>query len=212
MKLVEPPMELGETLAGTDDNGNLINGHWLGQIFEFPYLDPDSQRRGNKKRLTGRTVKAICLRNESGLTLLPKRLARLTRTAGYSLLESVDGYCDALAEKLLVAVDPKLNASNGVADDDIFWGVISGPTLILSPQAGAAFNGDIAVGAALIGATASTTGTSVAGRVSNVSLANATDAQGAFDQAAYLLGYAMSALTTGQTDADLLVNMCVQLF
>lgn len=212
MKLTIPNFELGETYKGKDDAGNLINSHWLGQIHEFPYNNQSgSQVRGNRKRLTGRTIKAICLRNESGLTLLGKRLARLTRTAGYSLLQSVDGYCAVEAEALCVIVDPQLS-STGVADDDIFWGIISGPAVVLTPEAGSAFNGDIAVGARLIGATAASTGTSVAGRFSNVSIANATDAQGAIDQANNLIGFAMSARTTGETNSDLLINACIKIY
>lgn len=216
MKMVVPPFELGETYSGTDDSSNLINPHWLGQIHEFPLNnDSGSEVRGNCKRLTGRTIKAIAVRNESGLTLYGKRLARLTRTAGYSLLESVDGYCDTFAEKLCGVIDPGI-ATNGVADDDIFWLIIEGPTTILSPAAGAAFNGDIAVGAQLVGATAATTGTSVAGRVSNLVYTAATSGstvaiQDALNQALNHIGYALSARTTGETSEDLLINACIKL-
>jgi hypothetical protein len=204
MKLTIPNFGLGQTYQGKDTAGNLINSHWLGQIHEFPYNNLDgSQVRGNRKRLTGRTIHAICLRNESGITLYGKRLARLTRTAGYKLLESVDGYCAVLGEDLCVIIDPQLSSA-GVADDDIFWGIIKGPAVVLTPEAGAAFNGDIAV--------AATTQTSVAGRFSNVSIANATDAAGALEQAVNLIGIAMSARTTGETNADLLINACIQVY
>lgn len=216
MKFVIPPFELGTTYKGKDDDGNLINPHWLGQVHEFPYNNTSgSQVRGNRKRLSGRTILAVALRNESGLTLYGKHLARLTRTAGYSLLESVDGYAAALAEKDVVIIDPGL-ATGGVADDDIFWGIIGGPTTILTPEDGSAFNGNIAVGEPLVGATAATTGTSVAGRVSNVvhqaaTAGDTTAALQAFKMAANLIGYALSARTTGETNADLLINACIRL-
>lgn len=214
MQNVVPPFKLGETYKGTDDDGNLLNPHWLGAIYEFP-LNNTTAVRGQKKRLTGRNVVAVALRNESGLTLYGKHLARLTRTAGYSLLQSVDGYCDALAEQSLVIIDPGL-ATNGVADDDIFWGIIGGPTTILTPEAGAAFNGDIAASSPLVGATAATTGTSVAGRVSNIAFTAATagntsNGYDGFRMAANLIGYALSARTTGETNSDLLIDACIRL-
>lgn len=215
MKFVVPPFELGTTYKGKDDDGNLINPHWLGQVHEFPYNNTSgSQVRGNRKRLSGRNILAIALRNESGLTLYGKRLARLTRTGGYTFLHSVDGYCAVQAEKHLVIIDPGL-ASGGVADDDIFWGIVAGPTTILTPEAGAAFNGDITYGDQLVGAAAATTGTSVAGRAGNVihtaaTAANTLAAKNAFENAVNMIGYALSARTTGETNADLLINACIR--
>lgn len=220
MKYVDPPFELGETLSGKDDDGNLINGHWLGQVFEFPAnrLGGGSFASGNKARRTGRSILAVALRNESGFSLLPKRLARLTRTAGYSLLESVDGYSDTLREKEVVIIDEFLPASGGVADDDIFWGILCGPVTVLTPTAGGDFNGDIAVGNQLVSSTASTTGTSDAGRISNATFNATTNTQAAinaalqqtFDAAVNLVGWALSSRTTGNTDSDILINAALK--
>lgn len=206
-----PFLELGETLSGTDDDGNLINKDKLGQIFEIPAnnFGPGNFSDGSKKRLTGRSIIAVLVRNESGAALLPKRLVRFTRTAGYSLCESVDGYADTLAEKCVAIVDPDL-PSAGVADDDIFWAILKGPTTILTPMAGAGFNGDISVGSQLVAATSTTTGATTAGRVSNVTMNATTGITDAFNMAANIVGKALSAKTTGNTNADLLVDACIQ--
>lgn len=210
MKFVDPPFGLGETLSGTDSDGNLINKEVVGTIYEFPSRDVASTGiRGNKTRLTDRPIVAVALRNESGLTLYGKRVAKLTETAGYSLLESVDGYAAELADGNVVIIDEYL-ATDGVADDDIFWGIISGPVTVLTSTVGADFNGDIAVGAPLVAGTASTSGNSTSGRVSNVTLAAQTAATVAFSMAHNLVGVALSARTTGETAEDLLINAKLQ--
>ena len=212
MKYVDPPFGLGETLSGKDSDSNLINSEVLGKVFEFPANDLSvSSIRGTKSRRTGRTVKAVALRNESGIKLYGKRLARLTRTAGYSIVESVDGYAAVLAEKLIVVIDEFL-ATDGVADDDIFWGIIEGPVIVLTPNlAGADFNGVFSVGDELVAATGTTTGTSLVGRISNVTLVGQTGTTEAYNAARWTVGTAMSAATTGNTDSNMLINACIKL-
>ncbi|MGH7127132.1 MAG: hypothetical protein ACREIV_01095 [Planctomycetaceae bacterium] len=210
------PFELGETLQGTDDDANLINDSWLGQVFEVPASRlGNTTIRGSKARRTGKPLQVIALRNESGQTLFGKRLARLTRTAGYSLVESVDGYAATLAEKHVIIIDEFLS-TDGVADNDIFWGLFSGTVTGLTPESGASFNGDIVVGGQLVAATAATTGTSVAGRFSNVTFTAATagNTSNGFDgfrMAANMVGVALSARTTGETNSDLLIHAVIKL-
>lgn len=198
-----PPMGLGEVLKGTDEDGNLLNAHWLGLVFDLP-VPPTST---NKKRPTGHTVKAVLLRNVSGFTMLGKRLASVRASAGYPQVEEVDGYAITLAQKGCVVVDSWL-PSTGVPDDDIFWGIIKGPCEVLTGFTGAVFNGDVAVAGQLVAATYNgTTGNSEAGRVSNVTLPGQTGETQAFAMAANLLGCALSARTTGETNAALLVQV-----
>jgi hypothetical protein len=165
MDLPEPPMELGETLKGTDSDGNLINGDKLGQIYTFPASRITSNIRGNKQRYTGRPIKAVLLRNELGAALLGKRVAKLKESGGYGDVEAVDGYCAVKADAHVVVVDPFL-PSAGCADDDIFWGILEGTVPVLSPFEAGGFDKTIAIGDPLVGATGSTTGTSGVGRVS----------------------------------------------
>lgn len=212
MKYVDPPFALGETMDGTDDNSNLINDHWLGQIFEHQAYDYSAASiRGSKARTTGRTITAVILRNTSGIALLGKRIGILDTTAGYGMLENCIGYSDTLLQDNIVIIDEWLD-SNGVADDDLFWGILAGPVKVLVPLAGADYNGDIAVGNQLVAATGTTTGATTAGRVSNVTLPGQTGATQAFSAAHNIIGVALSAKTTQQTTAgqDVLINACIK--
>lgn len=209
----QPPFELGETLKGTDDSSGssvLINKEKLGVIHDFQDVDYSvSGLTSSRSLLSGHTITAVALRNESGIALLPKRVVSLTETAGRSPFTSVDGYATVLLKDRCVLVDPWLSSS-GVADDDIFWGIIGGPAIVLTPTAGADFNGDIAVNAPLVAATGATSGNSTSGRVSNVTLPGTTGATAAFSAAANILGYALSAKTTGNTAADMLVHWTIK--
>ena len=60
---VDPPFDLGETLKGTDDDGNLINSQWEGAVYQFPDVDRTPALRGGKSRRSGGTLRAVCVRN-----------------------------------------------------------------------------------------------------------------------------------------------------
>jgi hypothetical protein len=198
-----PPFALGETYRGKDEDSNLINPHWLGQAFQHK-VPPAS---GSKKTPTGRSIGAIALRNTAGFALLPKRLGSLFDDPGYELVEEVNGYTITLAEQNCVVIDPYL-PSAGVADDDIFWGVIEGPVPILTSNAGADNVADIVTGQAIVAGTVNTTnGNSTAGRISAVTLVGQTGTTAAFSMAMACIGRALSARTTAETGVDLLVNV-----
>lgn len=206
------PFELGTTLKGTDADGNLINSEILGGCFSFSNVTTTSPSGGVRKFHSNEPLIVMALRNRSGVTLYGKRHVTLDlSTAGTAGVTDVKGYCDTLAEGA-VLIDEFI-ATNGVADKDIFWGVVSGLALTLTPETGAAFNGDIAVNADLVGATAaSSTASTTGGRVSNVTFTNATagNSSNGYDgyrMARNLLGTALSARTTGETSADLLMRV-----
>lgn len=212
--MAEPPMDLGETLKGTDADGNLINTDKLGQIY---YFDTKSDR-SNASRVSGKPLGAILLRNESGLTLLGKRFGQLSRTAGYGMNHNVNGYSTTLANKGIVLIDPYL-PSTGIADDDIFWGLFSGPALVLLPLVASDHTADIAVNDPLVASTGTTTGATTSGRVTHVRFVNATDGStighfGSFNMIYGCVGRAMSARTSQETTAgaDLLVDLAIKLF
>ena len=123
----------------------------------------------------------------------------------------------ASATKNVVIIDPWLDA-NGVAANDLFWGIIGGPTLIRVPLTTAGFaSGDIAVGDFIMSATANAASTanstgSTGGRACGVSIANATDATGAFNQAIAALGRALSSKSSNQTTdgQDLLIQASIR--
>lgn len=209
MLLIIPPFDLGQTYRGTDlnDSSVLINAPWLGQVFEFPYeTRTTGSVRGNKTRKSGRTIKAIAIRNSSGISLLPKRIVQLDTTAGVAGMQVTKGYANSWAQDNIAIVDDSL-PSTGVADKDIFWAIVQGPVLTLAPMVGADFNGtDIVLGARLIAATGVTSQATSAGRITNITFTNVT--RGVFNCAVNLVGTALSARTTGESTGaqDLLIN------
>lgn len=209
MLLPDPPMELGQTYKGKDADGNLINGHLLGLVYTFPNSPVNGLPRAGKSRNTGKPITAVLLRNETGLTIYGKRFAMLSNAGGYNGVEAVSGYNATLGNFGIVLIDPFL-PSGGCADDELFWGVISGAVLIKSPFAAGHVGGSIALGSLLVAATAATTGTSESGRVTTVAIANATDATNA-DVRSRAVGRALSAATTAQTDTDVLVDLAIRL-
>lgn len=200
----ELPFDLGETLKGKDSDGNLINSHWLGK--EFVYQPRNKDAVGVKGNLTGRQLRIVALRNTLGAALLGKRAVLMSTAGGYTSVEDVTGYGATHGAARVVAVDPYLD-SNGCADDDIFWGIVDGVTTMLTSTVGADFKGDIAVGSPLVCGTGTTTGSTSEGRVSNVTLPGTTGATTALQQALNVIGTALSARTTGETNSDILVHV-----
>lgn len=204
----ELPFELGETSKGTDADGNIFTPEWAGKVFNLAASNYSAARLAPRR--SGRQLLGVPLLNNSGITLLGKRLARLKRGGGVDDLARVDGYSAILGEKGVVIIDEFL-ATSGVADKYYFWGIFQGPVTILTPTVNTDFNGAITVGAYLIAATGATTGNSTSGRISNVTFTNATAGNSlngfdAFNAAANLVGRALSARTTDNTAADLLVH------
>lgn len=207
-------MELGETLSGTDSSSNLINRQWLGQKFLLPSPQETRTPRSNKNRLSGKGIWAVLLRNTTGAALLPKQIATLG--TGYDSThecyghEEAEGLAVTIAAGPSVIVDPWL-PSGGVADNDIFWGVLEGMCLVKTPTTHDLTQGDIAAGAPLVAATLNTTaGNTTAGRISNITLAETAAATNAYSMAKHLIGYALSAKTTAETDEDILIRACIQ--
>lgn len=180
------PFQLGETLAGTDDDGNLINEDKLGLVVEFPAIRSASNQSDKGKR-TAYPVKAIALRNISGGTLAPKTTAVLDVTS-YTGTGTKDGFLnassgntDAIGE-IGVVVDEFLPGT--VADDDIFWGVFEGPVTALTD--------------------ADYTGTSTVLQKVVCGANGGADNQGTATGEQQLLGYVMQAGVTG-TGSDILI-------
>ena len=157
-----------------------------------------SQVRGGKKRNVGRQIKVVALRNVSGATLYGKRLAQLYDSAGYNLLKEVDGYTITSAQMNCVIIDEFIS-STGVADDDIFWGVLEGPVTV-KMQTTAAAASVVSVGSKVVAGTgAGTSGNSTAGGVG----------LSASPGVATIVGTALSGRTTADTGADCLISACI---
>lgn len=210
-----PPFGRGETFynGGTIDTSNLGGGQHIGKIWVFE--DIDYSTVGVKKLRSSRPVRCMVCRNVSGIALLPKRLANLTiagtgPTSGIGpqsgdnrgFLGNVDGYTTTTAAKGF-PIDEWLPAA-GVPNNDLFWVVIDGPATVLTDLAGGA-NNPISVGSTVVALTAATSQATTAGRVYAQDLTGATAPLANMIQNA--LGVAMSAKTTANTNADLLVDV-----
>jgi len=176
----DPPFALGQTLgvsSATDGTG------WVGAIKQFPDVDPTTGAIRSNRLKT-----CIAVRNTSGVALLPKRV--VTWKSG-SFTE-VDGYNNTTDTASAGVVDEHLNSA-GVANNDVFWLTVSGPTEIkLGPGKEAA---------------ADTVLTSLTAAASNVATTagQAQTAASTYLQAGYI-GRAISAGTTAQ-DVLAIVNL-----
>lgn len=158
---------------------------------------------------TGRSKrKVLCrlVRNVSGIALLGKRALHLK--AGSNGCE-VDGYSRTQAEGDYVISDEYLPAA-GVRNGDIFWVVIRGPALVTTTHNADASNvigqGDLVV----VSTAANSTAHTAAGRFEVFAIDAASTSTAALLNAKMVInaaGRAQSAKTTGNTGADLLIDV-----
>jgi hypothetical protein len=149
---------------------------------------------------TGLPVRVRCCRNNSGAAILPKFAVKFNLTAGKGFYDC-SGRCTVTAER--TGICDEFLPSAGVPDKDLFWVVIEGPTLAKTDLAGAD-NNVINVGDPLWALTAATTGATTSGRVYTAALTGATAVLAGGVRG--VLGHAMSAKTTANTNADVLIN------
>lgn len=189
---VDPPFGLGQTLGTTTPNDSLVGlssgdygDNWVGAVKEFTDVNPvTGVVRTNRRKV------CVAVRNTSGAALLPKRVVKFSTSAG-KLFSEVDGYSDTTNEERVGVVDEFLPAA-GVADDDVFWVTVDGPTEVAVALSGS----DVAAGSRLAAITAVTSGATTAGRVTPSAVGAATT--GAGDNALGVIGFATSAgATTG---------------
>jgi hypothetical protein len=194
---------MGQTMKGTDADGNLINSFHEGEMYWLPDNRQTANIRGSKARRSNRPLLGVVCRNTSGITLLGKRLGIFERDTSNptDFLGRVNGYSATLRGDGIVAIDDQLN-STGVAANDFFWGILFGLQTILTANAGADFVGDIAAHSRLVAGTAAGTTTSAAGRIANVTLSTATEAL-----VTPIVGWALTARTTGNTGSEVFVSL-----
>lgn len=195
-----PPFERGATFynGATIDTSNLAGLNIEGTIWEFPDLDYSQQ--GAKPARTNRTVKCMAVRNKSADVILPKRLVTL-QLSGTFYTSRVNGYACTTACRAF-PVDEFISSA-GCPVNDICWIVLEGPATVMTDLAGAVTN-VFAVGDAVVALTAATSGATTSGRVAPQDLTGATALLA--NQVQNLIGYALSAKTTTQTNGDLLID------
>ena len=205
------PFDRGSTFyAGGTINSNDLGGVQFEGLEKWIEDIDFSPGGGAKTARSGRLVKMRCVRNMSAAPILPKQLVQLDKTNP----GRVTGTCDTTGQKCFPA-DEYLPAA-GVPQYDLFWIVVNGPAMCKTPFTGAAFAGaDISAGDPLTSvssnAGSTATGTTAAiGRVATINPNAATDStqtENAINLAYRILGSALSAKTTGNTNADILVDV-----
>lgn len=201
-----PPFARGETFynGGTIDSNNLGGHEHVGKIYVFEDIDLTPGSVGAKAARTNRRVVCMIVRNVAAAAILPKRLVTLQSggSDGRYLASRVDGYARTSAARAY-PVDEFLPAA-GCPVNDLCYIVIEGPAKLLSPLDGGADN-VFNVGDVIVALTAITSGATTAGRANLQDVTGATTALASNIQNA--IGHALSALTTGNTNADLLVDV-----
>ena len=98
------------------------------------FLDTDPK---TGRLLSNRTVECVCVRNSHSAALLPKQVVRfrITPTSGVAfggpMAEVVADSDTTNGSGLLLGVVDEYLPSAGVAVGEIFWVVVSGPTVVL---------------------------------------------------------------------------------
>lgn len=187
-----PPFQRG-TFSGTDEFL-----HLEGREFIFEDVNPGP---GTSLQRTGRQVRCRLVRNKAGFALLPKRLVAFQAAAG-KYGARVDGYADVTAEHAY-PVDEYVRAA-GVPDGALFYIVVEGPALVLTDLAGGA-NNLLPLGTNVVALTAATSGATTAGRIAPQDLTGATALLA--NQIMHKVGRALTARTTANTNADILVDV-----
>jgi len=126
MKDFVPDFKLGESYAGTDTDGNLLNSPLVGRTYEFEITEDIAAAMNMSKRSIGMRVKARIFRNTLGSALAAGDVAIVAATGGAAGLGTTTAKSSANS-RLCHVVDPAL-PSSGVADDDLYLGIIEGPT------------------------------------------------------------------------------------
>jgi len=173
---------------------------WLGNEWIVEDKDPADPVKKRSNRFV--TLRAV--RNSSTVALLPKRVVRYKTT---TLHTEVDGYTALTSQYFAGVVDEFLPAA-GVPVGDVFFIAVKGPTLCLTdiaPLASVIAEDDQMVASTAAASTAAATPGTDGGRVSEAAFTGSTAVLG--EQIMNRVGRALSAKTTGNTNADILIDL-----
>jgi hypothetical protein len=181
--------------------------HLLGREYEIEDYDW-AQTSGARKHRSGMLITIRLVKNSSGVAILPKRLVQsVTASGAYG--QEVLAFTRLSAQDWLGVSDEFLPAA-GAPDGSYFYIVVKGPTVVLTPDDGAAFNGDITAGAVLVAATAAASTGLTAGRVAVQNITGSstgTDYTDPINNSVNVVGRAISAATTDNTRTEILADV-----
>ena len=190
----------GTTIDVSSSYANVGGIGLEGQVHYFPCTAAETTGRPRRDQTL---VKALCVRNVSGVALLPSR--RVVFKAG-SEGKRVDGYARTTYDnvRLTGVVDDHL-PSTGVPDGDLFWLIRGGKCLVKTTHAADGGN-VLVVGDRVVGATAAnSTATTASGCVELQVLTGATAILASQIQNA--IGIALTARTTANTNRSTLNDL-----
>ncbi len=207
------PFGRGETFfnGGTVDATSGFEYEGMVKVFEDVLYSASGVKTGRGVHADGKKVACRIVRNTSGIVLYPKRLVQIDpANPGQVLGNQVVNFGEAFP------VDEFLPAS-GVPNNDLFYIVIGGPALVLTPLTGAEFISTSIAAGALIGAGTTNGGSTATGTTAAAGRGVGIPAFGALTTTAQFVdltnvcinyvGKAISAMTSGQTNADMLVDV-----
>lgn len=210
----DAPFGLGQTYYGgtTIDTSNYGGLQHEGLLTEFKTVAVrsagvliDLPLRG------GGYVLARCVRNVSGIALLPKRLVSYVATTDLDG-KRVDGYTTTTAARPAGVIDPWLPAT-GVPNGDLFWIIEQGDVPVLMPLSN--LSADIAVGDVLYAITGATSQCTTSGRITALNSAgtfgdtNTTNGN-MTNILLHNIGVALSVKLTSATNADVLCRVKIK--
>jgi hypothetical protein len=119
----DPPFARGQTLGG--GVATLDSTFGLDKVgCRKEFLDIDA---ATGVMNSNRTVTCICLKNTSGAALTKSKLVKFSAVGSASAVAAAADYQVAVVDEYL--------PSGGVAVNDLFWGVIRGPTTVAASGA-----------------------------------------------------------------------------
>lgn len=131
-----PPFARGETFYNGTTKDSVFSDplNYLGREYVFePNAQDSVQGYPTAQDTSGRAIRVRVAQNNSGAALLPKRIARFKKASPFKTL--VDGYVFQASDIVAGVIDEFLPAA-GVADGDLFYLVVSGPTICKSETSG----------------------------------------------------------------------------
>lgn len=129
---------LGESITGTNDSGVLINSALEGREYSFPVTEAVAKALNMSNRAIGRRVVARVVRNTSGSALAAGEIVAINIAGGHEKLgQLIEGRTAGTSDRCCLVCDPALGAA-GVADDDLFLAIVSGPTKVKQPASAVA--------------------------------------------------------------------------
>jgi hypothetical protein len=146
---------LGETIKGQNDDSVDINTALDGREYTFPVSAAVATASGMHNRTVGRRVTARILRNKTGDTLAAGDIIVIDIDGGHAGV-GIAAAKSSAGDRCCLVVDPSLGAST-VADNDLFYGIVRGPSKVRQGATAVALTAGDAIKAGDLGVVADAT-------------------------------------------------------